>query len=76
MQEEKRHMSEKDVRLNVTKLIKEMGGHSTFAALVGKPRTAPYRWEKSGRISSEVLEKIKVIRPELDLDYFFEPEEK
>lgn len=67
-------MSSTDVKLNVKKLIVEMGGHSKLAELVEKPRTAPYRWEKSGRISSEVLEKIKKKRPELDLDYFFEAE--
>lgn len=60
------------VRLNVQKLIDALGGATALANIAGAPRTAPYRWKESGRVSSYVFEKIKAARPDIDLDYFFE----
>ncbi len=61
------------LRLNVQRLIDDLGGAAAAAQIAGKARTAPYRWVKDGYLSSYTLEKIKAARPELDLDAYFEP---
>ncbi len=63
------------VKLNVKKLVEDLGGARSAADLVGVPRTAPYRWIKTGRMSSESLAAVKKGRPNLDLDYYFDAAE-
>lgn len=62
----------KAVRLNVRRLIDDIGGAATAAQLAGVTRTAPYRWVKDGYLSSYVMEKFKAAHPELVIDDYFE----
>lgn len=59
------------MRLDVERLVKDLGGPSAVAAMTGKPRTAPYRWMKTRYVNSQVLERIKNARPEMNLDDYF-----
>ena len=59
-------------RLNVAKLIHDLGGAAKTAEIVGTARTAPYRWIKHNYIGSPTLAKIKAAIPQLDLNYYFE----
>lgn len=49
-----------------------MGGASAVAALLGTPRTAPYRWIRHRYISSRMLEELKWHHPNLNFDDYFE----
>lgn len=62
-------------KLNIQRLIDDLGGASSVAKLVGVVRTAPYGWVARQYVSSVVLEKIKSENPELDLDLYFEEDE-
>lgn len=62
-------------RFNVTRLVNDLGGPAVFAELVGKHRTAPYRWMRHNLISQEILEVVKSRYPQLDLDWYFDREE-
>jgi hypothetical protein len=64
------------MQLNVQKLIDDLGGPTRVAAITGVVRTAPYGWVKRRYVGSPYLEKIKAARPDLDLDSYFEPENK
>lgn len=59
-------------RLNVHKLVHDLGGPAKVASIVGTVRTAPYRWIKKNYIGSPTLAKIKAAIPQLDLNYYFE----
>lgn len=59
-------------RLNVAKLIRDLGGSAKVAQIVGTARTAPYSWVKRNYIGSPTLAKIKAAMPQLDLNYYFE----
>tara|TARA_B100000131_G_scaffold120007_1_gene117003 strand:+ start:4726 stop:5019 length:294 start_codon:yes stop_codon:yes gene_type:complete len=61
-------------RLNISRLIEDLGGVSSVAKLAGVVRTAPYGWVNRHYLSSPVLEKIKSAHPELDLNSYFENE--
>lgn len=62
----------KPYRLNVQRLIDDMGGAASVAMVAGVHRTAPYRWAKDGYLSSYVMERIKAARPDIMLDTYFE----
>jgi hypothetical protein len=59
-------------KLNVRRLIEDVGGAKAASDATGAPRTAPYRWIKTGRFSVGVLERLKAAAPHLDLDDYFE----
>lgn len=59
-------------RLNVAKLIRDLGGSAQVARIVGTARTAPYSWIRRNYIGSPALAKIKAAMPQLDLNYYFE----
>ena len=59
-------------RLNVSRLVRDLGGAAKVASIVGTVRTAPYRWIKKNYIGSPALAKIKAAIPQLDLNYYFE----
>lgn len=59
-------------KLNIRRLVDDLGGAAKVAAIVGVPRTAPYRWMRQGYIGSPALEKIKSEYPNIDLDFYFE----
>lgn len=63
------------MRLNIERLIRDIGGPTAAAALAGAPRTAPYRWIKSGNVSSRVLGRIKAAMPSLSIDAYFEDQQ-
>jgi len=59
-------------RLNVRKLVDDLGGARAVASICGVARTAPYGWIKRGYLGSPAIESIKAARPNLDLDYYFQ----
>lgn len=59
-------------RLNVARLVADVGGPRAVARITGVARTAPYSWIRRNSIGSKRLGQIKAVRPELDLDYYFE----
>lgn len=44
---------------DVDALIASLGGASRAAEIAGVSRCTPYRWRKTGQISSKVLAKLK-----------------
>lgn len=60
------------VKLNISKLVADLGGASATAKIAGVARTAPYGWIDREYVSSTVLEIIKTQKPELDIDQYFE----
>lgn len=59
-------------RLNVDRLVRDLGGPRRLADAVGQVRTAPYRWIKRNYIGSHVLARIKTAYPLIDLNQYFE----
>lgn len=59
-------------KLNIDRLVSDLGGARRVAEITGVPRTAPYRWAANGYIASTHLETIKAAHPDLDLDEYFE----
>jgi menaquinone-dependent protoporphyrinogen IX oxidase len=62
-------------KLNIQRLIDDLGGASAVAQIAGVVRTAPYGWINRAYVSSVVLERIKSQKPELDLDLYFEEDD-
>lgn len=62
--------------MNIDRLVKAVGGPRRAAEICGVTRTAPYGWIKHGFISQRMLEKIKTHAPHLDIDEFFEEEDR
>lgn len=62
-------------KLNIQRLIDDLGGASAVAQIAGVVRTAPYGWINREYVSSVVLERIKSQKPELDLDLYFEEDD-
>ncbi|MEK9747211.1 MAG: hypothetical protein VW443_00400 [Pseudomonadales bacterium] len=62
------------IRFNAKRLVEDLGGVRTAAAILGKSRTAPYRWISTGYMSTYQLEQIKQVRPEIKFDQYFEEE--
>lgn len=60
------------IRLNVERLVGDLGGANEVAATLGLHRTAPYRWLKFNTMSVETLARIKEVWPDLDLNTYFE----
>jgi hypothetical protein len=60
-------------RLNIHRLIRDLGGPSALARSTGHPRTSFYRWLKSEVVTSRVLEDVKTAFPDIDLNFYFEP---
>jgi hypothetical protein len=65
----------KTYRLNVKRLVDDLGGAAGTALMVGVQRTAPYRWIKDQYLSSYAMERIKAARPDIVLDDYFEEAE-
>ena len=64
-----------EAKLNIQRLIDDLGGASALAQIAGVVRTAPYGWINRAYVSSVVLERIKSQKPELDLDLYFEEDD-
>lgn len=60
------------MRLNIARLVADLGGAASAATAAGVSRTTPYRWIERHFISSRVLERIKRSRPDLVIDDYFE----
>lgn len=59
------------MELDISQLVRDLGGASAVAQSIGVPRQAPYRWIKNKYVSSRVLEKIKTLHPEFNIDKYF-----
>tara|TARA_B100000131_G_scaffold298776_1_gene318562 strand:- start:387 stop:605 length:219 start_codon:yes stop_codon:yes gene_type:complete len=59
-------------KLNIKRLIKDVGGARKVAEIVGVQRTAPYGWVRQGHIRSTFLEKITTANPTLNINKYFE----
>lgn len=62
-------------KLNIQRLIDDLGGAASAAKLAGVVRTAPYGWVARQYVSSVVLERIKSNKPDLELDSYFEEDD-
>lgn len=62
------------MKLNIQRLIADLGGASNVAKITGVVRTAPYGWVNRQYVSSQILERIKEHNPYLDLNTYFEDE--
>lgn len=60
------------VRLNVARLIDDVGGVAVLTQKTGITRTAPYRWAQAGGISSYNLERIIDAFPHIKIGEYFE----
>jgi|TARA_Y100000296_G_C5177440_1_gene260949 hypothetical protein len=60
------------MKLNISRLINDLGGATAVAKQLGKHRTAPYGWVSRKKISSDILEQIKKFYPEVKIDEYFE----
>ena len=58
--------------LNVARLVKDCGGAAAVAEICGVWRTAPYSWIKRRYISSRIVERLKAYDPNLDIDGYFD----
>jgi DNA-binding phage protein len=58
-------------RLNVGRLIADLGGPAHVAEAIGVSRTTPYRWMKRNFMSSPTMEKLKDAFPALVLENYF-----
>lgn len=61
-------------RLNVERLIRDLGGITRVAVIAGTHRSTPHRWLRVRSIKSAELEKIKAALPDLSIDDYFEPQ--
>tara|TARA_B100000214_G_scaffold151771_1_gene108662 strand:- start:3563 stop:3790 length:228 start_codon:yes stop_codon:yes gene_type:complete len=59
-------------KLNIKKLIDDMGGATKVAEIAGVQRTAPYGWIRQGHIRSTFLEKMTTAHPDIKIDQYFE----
>ena len=57
---------------NVSRLVKDCGGVTEVAKATGKSRTQPYRWVKTNSITTEILAKIVVANPNINLNSYLE----
>lgn len=57
---------------NISKLIYDIGGPASVADAIGVSRTAPYRWIRSGSITTRTLERILTECPWIDINSYFE----
>lgn len=46
-------------RFDVAALIHDLGGAAAAAKIAGVSRTTPYRWLRTGQISSRIMERLK-----------------
>lgn len=60
------------IRLNIKRLVRDIGGVTVVANTLGICRTAPYRWLKEETVSLPTLCRIKTAWPDIDLNHYFE----
>ena len=58
-------------KFNVKQLIDDCGGAKEVARLTEKFRTAPYRWQNQGFVTTRVLEVLKTKNPKLNINKYF-----
>lgn len=61
---------------NVKRLVDDCGGVREVARIMGKTRTAPYRMMRTNYMGTNVLAKILETNPSLNLNEYFEGENK
>ena len=61
-----------ECRLNISRLVQDVGGATKAATTAGVVRTAPYGWIKRNYIGSPVLEKLLSANPDIKIDDYFE----
>jgi len=59
------------VRFDVSQFVDDLGGAAMAAEACQVSRTTPYRWLKTGRISSEVLARAVRSNPLIDMNKYF-----
>ena len=60
------------VIFNIEKMVNDLGGAAKVAEAIGKHRTAPYGWIARGKITSDILELIKLKFKGTNIDGYFE----
>ncbi len=61
-------------RFNVARFVDDVGGVRKLASITDVPRTAPYRWIKTGRISTDIICRVIAHLPNIDINIYFEAE--
>ncbi len=59
-------------KFNAARLVEDCGGVREIARKIGKSRTEPYRWMRTGYMHTRQFEMIKAVFPHLDLNQYFE----
>lgn len=59
-------------KFNARRLVEDCGGIREIARQLGKSRTEPYRWIRSGYMHTRQFEMIKAVYPDLDLNHYFD----
>jgi|TARA_R100001086_G_C11761117_1_gene238153 predicted DNA-binding transcriptional regulator AlpA len=67
---------ENAMKFNAKKFIQDCGGVKEVSKLLGKTRTAPYRMISTGYMTTWHFEKIKIKKPNIKIDDYFESELK
>ena len=59
-------------KLNIKRLVTDLGGVKITSLKLGLSRTTPYRWIEQGHMSTRILEEIKTMNPEIDINKYME----
>jgi hypothetical protein len=59
------------IRLDIKRLVRDLGGIVVISNTLGICRTSPYRWIYEENISLKTLCRIKTAWPDLDLNHYF-----
>lgn len=52
-------------------LVRDLGGAAAVARSLGVSRTTPYRWMRTGYLSSVMMERLKDAHPSVSFDRYF-----
>lgn len=59
------------MEFNLKALIADLGGAAEVSRLLGKSRTTTYRYLKQGFMTTRELERIKEMKPDLNINDYF-----
>lgn len=59
-------------RLNIERLVGDLGGAAEVAKAINTSRTVPYGWIQRRFLGSRAMEALKTAFPQLNIDHYFE----
>ena len=63
-------------RIDIAQLINDQGGARAVAEAIGVPRTAPYRWCRTGNVTFRTLERLLSAFPHVRIEKYVIQESK